>query len=36
VENAEQLAFLKAHHCDVVQGYFIGKPVNISELKIEN
>ncbi|MDV2863701.1 bifunctional diguanylate cyclase/phosphodiesterase [Phytobacter ursingii] len=35
VENAEQLAFLKAHHCDVVQGYFIGKPVKISELKVE-
>lgn len=35
VENAEQLSFLKEHHCDVVQGYFIGKPVEISELKVE-
>lgn len=35
VENAEQLSFLKEHHCDVVQGYFIGKPVEISELIME-
>ncbi len=32
VENAEQLAFLKANNCDVVQGFFIGKPLKISEL----
>ncbi len=27
VENAEQLAFLKAHYCDEVQGYLISRPV---------
>jgi EAL domain-containing protein (putative c-di-GMP-specific phosphodiesterase class I) len=32
VENAEQLAFLKENNCDVIQGYFIGKPLKISEL----
>lgn len=35
VENAEQLAFLKGHHCDIVQGYLIGKPVKISELRLD-
>ncbi len=30
VENAEQLAFLKAHHCDEVQGYHLGKPLTAS------
>ncbi|MEQ7920862.1 EAL domain-containing protein [Xanthomonas sp. WHRI 1810A] len=28
VENAQQLAFLKAHACDEVQGYLISKPVD--------
>ncbi len=27
VETAEQLAWLTAEHCDVVQGYYIGKPM---------
>jgi len=27
VENHEQLAFLKDHHCDEVQGYLISRPV---------
>jgi EAL domain-containing protein (putative c-di-GMP-specific phosphodiesterase class I) len=27
VENQNQIAFLQAHECDEVQGYFISKPV---------
>lgn len=27
VETAEQEAFLRAHHCDQIQGYLISKPV---------
>lgn len=27
VENSEQLEFLAEHHCDMVQGYLIGRPV---------
>ena len=27
VENAEQLDFLRAHHCDEVQGYLISRPL---------
>jgi len=34
VETAEQLNFLKNNKCDEVQGYFIGKPVDISELSL--
>nr|WP_318392983.1 EAL domain-containing protein [Enterobacter sp.] len=34
VETAEQLNFLKNNKCDEVQGYFIGKPVAISELSL--
>ena len=26
VEEADQMQFLKRLHCDLVQGYFIGKP----------
>jgi len=33
VENAEQLAFLKAEGCDEVQGYYFGKPVPANEIK---
>jgi diguanylate cyclase (GGDEF)-like protein len=32
VENAEQLAFLKAHYCDEVQGYLISRPVEASAM----
>jgi EAL domain-containing protein (putative c-di-GMP-specific phosphodiesterase class I) len=28
VETAEQLAFLRAKHCDEVQGYFLCPPIN--------
>jgi EAL domain-containing protein (putative c-di-GMP-specific phosphodiesterase class I) len=27
VETAEELAFLRAHHCDEVQGYYFSRPV---------
>jgi diguanylate cyclase (GGDEF)-like protein/PAS domain S-box-containing protein len=31
VENAEQLAFLRQHGCDMYQGYFCSKPVPASD-----
>jgi len=31
VETAEQLEFLKAAKCDVIQGYFLGKPMTSDE-----
>ena len=31
VENVAQLAFLKAHQCDEVQGYLISRPVNAAQ-----
>lgn len=34
VETAEQLSFLKKNKCDEVQGYFLGKPVAITELNL--
>ncbi|MFC4767550.1 putative bifunctional diguanylate cyclase/phosphodiesterase [Effusibacillus consociatus] len=33
VETEEQLSLLKQHHCDVVQGYLIGKPAPASEIE---
>jgi len=35
VENAEQLAFLKAEGCDEVQGYYFSKPVPASEIRFK-
>lgn len=32
VENDAQLAFLKAHHCDFVQGFYYAKPMPAKEL----
>ena len=32
VEDEQQLAFLKAHHCDEVQGYLISRPVEASAM----
>lgn len=34
VETADQLSFLKKNKCDEVQGYFLGKPVAITDLKL--
>jgi diguanylate cyclase (GGDEF)-like protein/PAS domain S-box-containing protein len=31
VETAEQLAFLREHHCDEVQGFYLGRPVPAEE-----
>jgi len=33
VETAEQLRFLKNHRCDLIQGYFISRPVPADELE---
>jgi len=33
VETAEQLRFLKIHRCDVIQGYFISRPVPAEDLE---
>ena len=33
VETADQLKFLKNHHCDLIQGFFISKPVPADELE---
>jgi len=31
VENSEQLKFLRAQHCDAVQGYFLFRPLPVEE-----
>jgi diguanylate cyclase (GGDEF)-like protein len=33
VETAEQLRFLKNHRCDLIQGYFISRPIPAEELE---
>jgi EAL domain-containing protein (putative c-di-GMP-specific phosphodiesterase class I) len=33
VETAEQLAFLKTHHCDQMQGYYFSRPLPVEELE---
>jgi EAL domain-containing protein (putative c-di-GMP-specific phosphodiesterase class I) len=33
VETGEQLHFLKQHHCDEIQGFFISKPVPAGEFE---
>ena len=32
VENQQQANFLLEEHCDLVQGYFYGKPIDADEL----
>jgi diguanylate cyclase (GGDEF)-like protein len=32
VETAQQLAFLRTHHCDAVQGYFLCRPLAAEEI----
>ena len=34
VETKEQMAYLKSHYCDEIQGYFISKPINSEEFEI--
>jgi len=31
VENPEQLLFLRDHHCDEIQGFFVSEPVNAAQ-----
>jgi EAL domain-containing protein (putative c-di-GMP-specific phosphodiesterase class I) len=32
VENEAQMSFLRAHHCDEIQGYFFSKPITADEV----
>jgi len=32
VETNEQMAFLRDHLCDEIQGYFFSKPITASEI----
>jgi diguanylate cyclase (GGDEF)-like protein len=34
-EKEEQIAFLKAANCDVVQGYYFSRPLSLSEFKLK-
>jgi EAL domain-containing protein (putative c-di-GMP-specific phosphodiesterase class I) len=33
VETAEQLAYLRSHRCDQIQGYYFSKPLSIADLE---
>jgi diguanylate cyclase (GGDEF)-like protein/PAS domain S-box-containing protein len=33
VETTEQLAYLRKHHCDQIQGYYLSKPLPVPELE---
>ena len=33
VETKEQLHFLQNHHCDLVQGYYLSKPLTWNEIE---
>jgi diguanylate cyclase (GGDEF)-like protein/PAS domain S-box-containing protein len=32
VENESQMSFLRAHHCDEIQGYYYSRPLTVDEL----
>jgi EAL domain-containing protein (putative c-di-GMP-specific phosphodiesterase class I) len=32
VENEAQMSFLRAHHCDEIQGYYFSKPLSVAEV----
>ncbi|WP_374568307.1 EAL domain-containing protein [Ideonella sp.] len=32
VETLEQLGFLRSHHCDQIQGYYLSKPITAGEM----
>jgi diguanylate cyclase (GGDEF)-like protein/PAS domain S-box-containing protein len=32
VENEAQVSFLRAHHCDEIQGYYFSKPLTVDEV----
>ena len=31
VENEAQMSFLRAHHCDEIQGYYFSKPLTVDK-----
>ncbi len=32
VENEAQMSFLRAHHCDEIQGYYFSKPLAVDNV----
>ncbi len=32
VENEDQMSFLRAHHCDEIQGYYFSKPLTVDKV----
>ena len=32
VEDEAQMSFLRAHHCDEIQGYYFSKPLAVDEV----
>ncbi len=32
VENEAQMSFLRAHHCDEIQGYYFSKPLSVADV----
>jgi sensor c-di-GMP phosphodiesterase-like protein len=32
VENEAQMSFLRAHHCDEIQGYYFSKPLAVEKV----
>jgi diguanylate cyclase (GGDEF)-like protein/PAS domain S-box-containing protein len=32
VENEQQMSFLRAHHCDEIQGYYFSKPLTVDDV----
>jgi diguanylate cyclase (GGDEF)-like protein/PAS domain S-box-containing protein len=34
VETAGQLAYLRRHHCDQIQGYYVSRPLPVAELEL--
>ena len=32
VENEAQMSFLRAHHCDEIQGYYFSKPLAVDKV----
>src|ERR1700721_1359933 len=32
VEDEAQMSFLRAHHCDQIQGYYFSKPLTVDEV----
>ena len=32
VENEAQMSFLRAHHCDEIQGYYFSKPLTVDKV----